>query len=69
MYNEAMIRYTETMKTKQGNALLKPHPASPKGRLGGVSNEGICPYFVVLYSTERITSLLVNQSTRQLSLI
>ena len=23
MHNEAMIRYTETMKTKQGNALLK----------------------------------------------
>jgi len=26
----------------------------------------VCPYFVVLYFTEQITSLLVNRSTRQL---
>ena len=30
--DEAMLRKTETIKTKQGNALLKPLPASPKGR-------------------------------------
>ncbi|EID34515.1 hypothetical protein HMPREF9969_2377 [Prevotella sp. oral taxon 306 str. F0472] len=29
MHNEAMIRYTETMKTKQRNALLKWRRAFP----------------------------------------
>jgi hypothetical protein len=33
------------------------------------TDEGVCPYIVVLYSTEQITCLLVNQSTRQLELI
>ena len=33
------------------------------------TDEGVCPYFVVLYCTEQITRLLVNQSTRQLYLI
>ncbi|EEX20073.1 hypothetical protein HMPREF0973_00048 [Prevotella veroralis F0319] len=33
------------------------------------TDEGVCPYFVVIYCTEQITSLLVNQSTRQLYLI
>ncbi|EEX17531.1 hypothetical protein HMPREF0973_02581 [Prevotella veroralis F0319] len=33
------------------------------------TDEGVCPYIVVLYSTEQTTCLLVNQSTRQLELI
>ncbi|EEX19871.1 hypothetical protein HMPREF0973_00190 [Prevotella veroralis F0319] len=27
------------------------------------TDEGVCPYLVVLYFTEQITSLLANQST------
>ena len=33
------------------------------------TDEGVYPYIVVLYCTEQITRLLVNQSTRQLYLI
>ena len=33
------------------------------------TDEGVCPYIAVLYSTEQITCLLVNLSTRQLYLI
>ncbi|EEX18701.1 hypothetical protein HMPREF0973_01236 [Prevotella veroralis F0319] len=33
------------------------------------TDEDVCPYFVVRHSTEQITSLLVNQSTRQLEVI
>ena len=35
----------------------------------GRTDEGVCPYFVVLYCTEEITCLLVNLSTRELEVI
>lgn len=52
-----------TIQTDFREALL------PLGEAGWGSNEAIFPYFVVLYSTEQIACLLVNQSTHQLSLI
>ena len=42
------------------------------GRHIGVNertDEGVCPYILMLYSTEQITRLLVNPSTRQLEVI
>ncbi|EEX20072.1 hypothetical protein HMPREF0973_00047 [Prevotella veroralis F0319] len=33
------------------------------------TDEGVCPYIMVFYCTEQITSQLVSQSTRQLYLI